>query len=202
MSGCGAVVRRERWHSRRRFAGAHLRSPSAGRRRGGVVVGGGGLVGRMVNEALEARLRWGSGAPHHHCDFIGTASATRESDDRVKSRSLEFKTPPSLQSLFYWNGFWRPYVRKTNTPVGHFGVFGAHYLMAWAKSAHFHCSTGWPLSCRRVSNCCRPAWSAGPPARVQRQTQSRVTPSKVPAANLCTKLVSSRFRQLWNRIIL
>lgn len=56
-SGRGTVVGREWRHSRRSFAGAHIRSTSAGRRRGGVVVRGGRLVGRMVNEALEARLR-------------------------------------------------------------------------------------------------------------------------------------------------
>lgn len=44
-----------------------------------------------------------------------------------------------------------------------------YYLIAWAKSTHFHCSTGCPFSCSRVSNCCRPAWSAGPPARGRRQ---------------------------------
>ena len=52
-------------------------------------------------------------------------------------------------------------------------VCHTHYLMAWARSTHFHCSTGWPFSCRRVSNCCRPAWSAGPPARVKRQSEFR-----------------------------
>lgn len=52
-------------------------------------------------------------------------------------------------------------------------VCWTHYLIAWAKSTHFHCSTGWPFSCRRVSNCCRPAWSAGPPARVKSQKKFR-----------------------------
>lgn len=76
------MVGGERRHGRRSFAGAQVRSASASRGGGGVVVRGGGLVGRVVNEALEAGLRRGSGAPHHHRDFIGTASATRE---RVKT---------------------------------------------------------------------------------------------------------------------
>src|SRR4029434_1358657 len=42
--------------------------------------------------------------------------------------------------------------------------------MAWARSTHFHCSTGWPLSCSSVSNCCRPPKSAGPPA-YERETR-------------------------------
>lgn len=54
--GGSTVVGRERRHSRRSFAGAHVRSTSAGRRRRGVVVRGGRLVRRMVNEALEGRL--------------------------------------------------------------------------------------------------------------------------------------------------
>ena len=46
--------------------------------------------------------------------------------------------------------------------------------MAWARSTHFQCSIGWPLSCKSVSNCCRPAWWAGPPGG-QRHWQSEHT---------------------------
>lgn len=87
------MVGGERRHGRRGFAGAHVRSASARRGGGRVVVGGGGLVGRVVDEALEAGLGRGSGAPHHHRDFIGTASATRE---RVKTGGLGIEIPVTI----------------------------------------------------------------------------------------------------------
>lgn len=70
------VVSWQRWHRRRAFAGSgHVRDASAGWRRGRVIVGGGGLVGGPVDEALEAGLGRGARAPDHHSDFIGTVSA-------------------------------------------------------------------------------------------------------------------------------
>lgn len=54
--GC-TVVGRQRRHRRRAFAGgSHVRDAPAGRWRGRVVVGGGGLVGGSVDEALETGL--------------------------------------------------------------------------------------------------------------------------------------------------
>lgn len=74
--GGGAVVGRQRRHRRRAFAGGgHVRDAPAGRWRGRVVVGGGGLVGGPVDEALEAGLGRGPRAPDHHRDFIGAVSA-------------------------------------------------------------------------------------------------------------------------------
>ena len=69
------MVGREWGHGGWGLAGdAH--PPARGRGRG-VVVGGGGLVGRPVDETLEAGLGGGARAPHHQTDLVGAVSAMR-----------------------------------------------------------------------------------------------------------------------------
>lgn len=50
------------------------------------------------------------------------------------------------------------------------GFWGSPHRISCASSTHFQCSTGCSFSCSTVSSCCRPAFSAGPPARDKRQS--------------------------------
>lgn len=46
------------------------------------------------------------------------------------------------------------------------------HRISCASSTHFQCSTGCSFSCSTVSSCCRPAFSAGPPAERRDKCQS------------------------------
>lgn len=76
-AGCSrTVVRWERRHSWWSFAWANIWCAPAGGWRGSVVVWGWGFVRRPVDEAFKTRFSRRTGAPYHHCNFIGTVSTT------------------------------------------------------------------------------------------------------------------------------